>query len=256
MTPLLLLLNLLLLTRMVYLRSDGPLGFTANLSVWVIQISALFLACTPNSAAWWVAALLTLCFALNTIIERAGLDLARGWRWLVLLLMIVGCTGIHQGTAGLKLSWMAAQAAETVPHYLGALLPKPAHDLPRLDWLLFGLLLLANETNILIRAAFRALGLEPRLDTRVQDPYEVKIDEQEYQAGRAIGILERWLMYLVVVSESDLTAIGLIVGVKGLVRFKRLERDKDDRFAEYLLVGTLLSTLFSIVVGYWVVAMA
>jgi hypothetical protein len=42
-------------------------------------------------------------------------------------------------------------------------------------------------------------------------------------------------------------AIGFIITVKGVARFKDFE---ERTFAEYVLIGTLLSALFSIVVAY------
>jgi len=71
-------------------------------------------------------------------------------------------------------------------------------------------------------------------------------DNKEFNAGRVIGILERWLMFAVIASTNDWSALGFIIAAKGLVRFKKLD---DTDFAEYLLVGTLLSALFAITVA-------
>jgi len=71
------------------------------------------------------------------------------------------------------------------------------------------------------------------------------LDRCEYNAGRFIGVLERLLVYLVVL-QGQYMATGLILAAKGLAPFKELdERD----FAEYVLIGTLLSVTSAVVVG-------
>jgi hypothetical protein len=61
--------------------------------------------------------------------------------------------------------------------------------------------------------------------------------------------LERWLMFIVVVATDDLSALAFIIAAKGLARMKQLD---DKQFAEYMLVGTLLSALSAVLVGFWV----
>jgi hypothetical protein len=70
-------------------------------------------------------------------------------------------------------------------------------------------------------------------------------DRREYNTGRVIGILERIIIYVAVLTDQ-IAAIGLVLAVKGLARFKEM----DDRpFAEYVLVGTLLSLLLAVFVA-------
>jgi hypothetical protein len=69
------------------------------------------------------------------------------------------------------------------------------------------------------------------------------IDKREYNAGRVIGILERVLIYYLVMN-AQFAAIGLILAAKGFTRFRELEKRE---FAEYVLIGTLLSTLLAMV---------
>lgn len=66
------------------------------------------------------------------------------------------------------------------------------------------------------------------------------------QAGRVIGILERWIIFtLVVISQYSL--IGLVLTAKSVARFKQIQDDAT--FAEYFLLGTLYSTLIALVAG-------
>ncbi len=65
------------------------------------------------------------------------------------------------------------------------------------------------------------------------------------RTGRIIGVLERLLVFLLVV-QGEWGAVGLVVAAKSIVRFKDLEQRN---FAEYYLVGTLTSLLLAGAVG-------
>lgn len=111
-----------------------------------------------------------------------------------------------------------------------------------LIWLT-GFLLVANEANLMIRSLFQRFALEPRLktiDSNTDTPVEV--DAREYNAGRVIGILERWLMYLLLMASANYNVIAIIIAAKGFARFRQLE---ERAFAEYVLIGTLASTLLT-----------
>ncbi|NIM14808.1 MAG: hypothetical protein GTO45_22700 [Candidatus Aminicenantes bacterium] len=119
------------------------------------------------------------------------------------------------------------------------------------NWLKFnvflsGFLMIINEVNFMIRYQFHVFELVPRVLDKVGDPNkEISIDEKEYNAGRFIGILERILIYIFVL-ENQYAAVGLILAAKGFARFKELENRNR---AEYVLIGTLLSTLLAFVVA-------
>lgn len=65
------------------------------------------------------------------------------------------------------------------------------------------------------------------------------------QAGRHIGMLERALI-LTLALDGAFTSIAFVFTAKSIARYKELE-NRD--FAEYYLVGTLLSTLLAILGG-------
>ncbi|PTY36855.1 hypothetical protein BGP77_06100 [Saccharospirillum sp. MSK14-1] len=117
----------------------------------------------------------------------------------------------------------------------------PAQLTRTLIWLT-GFLLVANEANLLIRSLFHRFALEPRLNGH-DDSADTQVDAREYNAGRVIGILERWLMYLVLVGSANYNVIAIIIAAKGFARFRQLE---ERAFAEYVLIGTLTSTLLTI----------
>ncbi len=112
-----------------------------------------------------------------------------------------------------------------------------------LNLILFGVLILLNEINFLIRYFFEKLSLFPGGLENESD--KKKIDTQEYNAGRVIGMLERFLIFLFVLF-GQYTAIGFIIAAKGFTRFKELDKRE---FAEYVLIGTLLSGAFAFIVA-------
>jgi hypothetical protein len=65
------------------------------------------------------------------------------------------------------------------------------------------------------------------------------------RAGRVIGILERWLIMILMLS-GQLTGIGFVLTAKSIARFKNFEQH---HFAEYYLMGTLYSAVFAIVLS-------
>lgn len=66
--------------------------------------------------------------------------------------------------------------------------------------------------------------------------------------GAVIGALERSLSYVFVLS-GDFDAIGLILAAKGLIRYGEIRDAKDQKVAEYVLVGTMLSLLWAVLVA-------
>ena len=120
---------------------------------------------------------------------------------------------------------------------------------PRFQLMLFGLLLAANESNLVIRAVFDWLDLKPRTTSSAIGV----VDVGEFNRGRIIGILERGLLYSFVL-QAQYGAIGFILAAKAFTRFKAL----DDRpFAEYVLIGTLLSACLALATGglvHWLLA--
>lgn len=106
---------------------------------------------------------------------------------------------------------------------------------------LAGLLLAGNEANLVIRAVFDLLELKPRALPSGQGG----IDVGEFNRGRVIGFLERVLLYWFIL-HGQFGAIGFILAAKAFTRFKALD---DRAFAEYVLIGTLLSACLAMMSG-------
>ncbi len=62
-------------------------------------------------------------------------------------------------------------------------------------------------------------------------------------AGAFIGLLER-VVILLLLSINQYSAIGLVLTAKSIARYDKISKDKE--FAEYYLLGTLLSTVIVI----------
>jgi len=63
-------------------------------------------------------------------------------------------------------------------------------------------------------------------------------------AGAMIGIMER-MLFIICILSGNFSTIGFIIGIKSIARFEKLSKTK---FAEYFLLGTLYSLLYTIFV--------
>jgi hypothetical protein len=63
-----------------------------------------------------------------------------------------------------------------------------------------------------------------------------------------IGLLERLIM-LILLSINQYSAIGLVLTAKSIARYNKITENQE--FAEYYLLGTLLSTV--IVIGVYLI---
>jgi hypothetical protein len=74
-------------------------------------------------------------------------------------------------------------------------------------------------------------------------PKEANKFINEVKAGKWIGILER-IIILVFLFMNQMVSIGFIVAIKSIARFKMME---NKIFAEYYLLGTLLSVAYTLI---------
>jgi hypothetical protein len=105
---------------------------------------------------------------------------------------------------------------------------------------LSGVLLAGFEINCLVALILKQSHLIP---------HDVQADARaigEAGRGRIIGILERSIVFVLIVG-GNISAVGLILAAKAVARFKDL--DKRD-FAEYVLIGTLLSISLAIAAAF------
>ena len=103
-----------------------------------------------------------------------------------------------------------------------------------------GLILVSIELNNPIALILKRLQVMPKPAETVTAG-----SRGEPGRGRVIGYLERSLVFLLVIT-GNLGAIGLVLAAKAFARFRQLD-DRD--FAEYVLIGTLLSIGTTVLVG-------
>ncbi len=77
---------------------------------------------------------------------------------------------------------------------------------------------------------------------------EIKMENSLPKAGKYIGILERLFVFGFIVI-GQWSAIGFLLAAKSVFRFGDLNKDKNLKLTEYVLIGTLLSFGIAIVIG-------
>ncbi len=70
---------------------------------------------------------------------------------------------------------------------------------------------------------------------------------KDNNARRFIGTIERIIM-LIFLSIGQYSAIGLVLTAKSIARYDKIA--KEPEFAEYYLLGTLLSTLAVVITSF------
>lgn len=79
-------------------------------------------------------------------------------------------------------------------------------------------------------------------------PTDADGGESEYEMGRTIGNLERYLT-LTLVFFGQWAALGFIIAAKSIARFPEFTGQRHKDFAEYYLIGTLTSVLVAVASG-------
>lgn len=108
-------------------------------------------------------------------------------------------------------------------------------ELKIIYWLC-GLLMIHKPANITISKLIKQYK-----------PEDENNQEKDKKAGRFIGTLERIIM-LLLLSINQYSAIGLVLTAKSIARYEKMAKEKN--FAEYYLLGTLLSALIAIVTSF------
>ena len=97
-------------------------------------------------------------------------------------------------------------------------------------WIL-GILLIHKPANLLIQNLICNYKPKSKVEKIQFKP--------DHNAGRMIGSVERILMFILMYM-NQFSAIGLVLTAKSIARYDQISKDKD--FAEYYLLGTLIST--------------
>lgn len=89
--------------------------------------------------------------------------------------------------------------------------------------------------------------LNDAVSTDTNERKKAENKDTNYNAGSFVGTVERIIM-LIFLFIGQYSAIGLVLTAKSIARYDRITRDPE--FAEYYLLGTLLSTLIAILTSF------
>lgn len=230
-------LNLILLSRLRLVLRDKGINRT---DMWILSVVPLLgLAFLRINVSWFVLAFyLILQAPLMFLLERSTKVLNRN-RIVVMMLhvFVIGllCSPLFTLSANL----FASNLWEGIGEILLPGVDISTTAFVMVQWYIFGFLLVLNEANVVLRYLLKLAGLKSLGKTE-------EINQREYNTGRVIGMLERIFVFLFVLL-NQYAAIGFILAAKGVTRFKDFE---SRTFAEYVLIGTLLSALLAMAVGF------
>lgn len=104
---------------------------------------------------------------------------------------------------------------------------------------------------VIVRLTLNLLGISGSSTAKNSKEILIKADNANNEArnlvGKYIGVFERFII-LTLVIRKEYSAIGFVFAAKSLARANDIIK-KDENFAEYYLVGTLLSTSIAMLGG-------
>jgi len=163
------------------------------------------------------------CLVLGLALLGAALPSSR-WRWSALLVIALGGPFLID----------PAIAAESGRQFF-------APERTEILLVVGGFLVAVVLGSVIVEEAIKQVrGLPPSSE-------EAELPRGAPAGGKAIGMLERALVYAAVLVGHP-EAAALVVAVKSVARYPEFAHDR--KFAEYFLVGTLLSLLVALGVGY------
>ena len=213
----------LLATRLCYLPNDRRLPKHVSVLQYAAQLTVLLILFEISAPLLLLLAFLGASAVVIYLLETSARILG-GFRLLSLAWQLFVPLAL--------MAWLGADLAGRF---------ELAMSQPVL-WVAVVLLMLLNEANYLIRLLFDWCNVVPKKAITGTDPAE--LDEDEYKAGRVIGMLERTIILLLIYFTGDFGSVGFVLAAKGLIRLRQL---RDRQFSEYILIGTLASVLCALV---------
>lgn len=235
--------NVILLGRLVVHFHDDA----ANRRAWVIKGAIeLIVLVAFYQLSWPIAgaAVTTIFFNLRALRGEARPGSRNLARLLLGLFELAALSIWFTRASGAGFRPAFATVGAQLPSWTALATPLVAMGSYPFHLFCFGLLLAANEANLAIRAVFDRLDLKPRKSAADGS----LVDVGELNRGRIIGMLERSLLYVFIL-QGQFGAIGFVLAAKAFTRFKALD---DRSFAEYVLIGTLLSASLALAIGTFV----
>jgi hypothetical protein len=230
------LLGMVMLCRLPFL-GDQPLSKFR----WLIMSALQLIVSLMLNITWSWLALILILFSINFMLfyqENARQEVVYGLRFSTLVIFFVAFSVLFSAPFNPGFNQAVIDSLKPLNDYMLILEALNEAGWVNINAIIMGAVLVTTEINFFIRYVFSAFNLIPQIAVSEPDqPRAAVVDSKEYNAGRFIGILERILIFFFVL-VSQYTAIAFIVAAKGFTRFKDLDQRE---FAEYVLIGTLLS---------------
>jgi len=222
---------------LVFLLSLATLPILFEVSGWLaarwyrrapaaLALGALGLNVQFTAHPWQAWLLLALAAAASAVAVR-------GWRWLLLLVVAFGGPFLLDPD-------IAAAAGH---RFFG---PQRMQVLLVVSGFVFAVL----AGSVLVEQVLQRIkGLPGSSEEAGAEPGPSELGAGAPAGGRVIGMLERAFAYGGVLVGHPET-VALVVAVKSVARYPEFKGRNGRRFAEYFLIGTLLSLLFALGVAY------
>lgn len=236
-------LNLILISRLRFTLRDRPITKTGDF-IRLTIFPMIILPFLAISTGWiiLIVYLLLLRPFVAKMLERNQADLNRN-RIMALLIDILAIGVLCSPLLALQpAGWSIGFEQHLIELF------NPSDYSVSIQWqtvlaILFGFLMILNEINLLIRYILEKLQLAP-----LSNLHQNQIDEKQFRTGRIIGFLERIFVFLFILM-GQYTAIGFVLAAKGVVRYPEFGNRS---FAEYILIGTLLSALLAMGAAFFI----
>ncbi|MBN1984620.1 MAG: hypothetical protein JW795_24050 [Chitinivibrionales bacterium] len=252
----------ILLVRLIYLKQqfhDKPLSvklFLLMLSVPVVQIVAVYQpSMTVSVLSLGVVAVLSCGYLMERYWQHritaagAGTESIPESSAMALNMIRLGTIVFLAFSLGIATFYYGAievwSPSDAIARMMRDSIPFAAaikmHGYEKILIMAMGALMIMNEINMVFRFIYYLFDIEhPGKNNSGGSE-----GQREFNNGRIIGILERTIIYILVLS-SQYSALGFILAAKAFTRFKELD---NKQFAEYVLIGTLLSLVLAILVS-------
>jgi hypothetical protein len=238
-------LSIILFSRLFFYFSETPINRKQFFTKIVLAVLPLLVLKLSFILGVFIILLILVSSIFYKIEKKISSDKINNSRFFELIIILI-LTGVgFSSRAAIEFNNSTVEFISSLSNYFAFFEFFKSGNWFNIWVFVFGGLLLMNELNIFIRIIFKKFNLVPQNYSNESD---INNSNKEYNAGRMIGILERIIIYcLIFIDQYE--AIGLIIAAKAFARFKAM----DERiFAEYVLIGTLLSATLSFIVALWV----
>jgi hypothetical protein len=119
------------------------------------------------------------------------------------------------------------------------------------SWVMFAaVLFVLNPTSYIIRVFISKWSPNTNNTNMNQNRLlgNAGVDESLEDAGKWIGMMER-ILILIFIGSGKWEGIGFLLAAKSIFRFGDLKEARDKKLTEYVLIGTMMSFIITIIVG-------